>query len=61
MWFCSWLWLLTAVFFVIYKLAVERRRPLTLSDYALFPILAATVCVPFLVTIATRKLLPRRT
>ena len=61
MWFCSGLWLVTAIFFLFYKLVVERWRPRTLSDFALFPILAATVYVPFLVTTTTQKFLRRRT
>jgi|GEM_PF-1369743 len=59
MWFCSWLWLATLVYFLYRKFGVDHWRPRRLSDVVLLVIIPPLAALPFAFTRFSRKLVLR--
>jgi hypothetical protein len=59
MWFCSWLWLATAIYFLYRKFAVEHWRPRHLWDFVFLATMPPLAALPFVVTRFIRKLVIR--
>lgn len=60
MWFCSWLWLATLIYFLFYKIFIERWRPHNHWDFILLAIIPPLGYLPFLIVRTTERLIRRR-